>query len=176
MFINIFRCVCVYHFPAVLFFSVCSVSLFPRRVERDSFCSCQPESGFAARGPCWGNLFLSCLSRRGSTVRTALPPALPTAARPPLSRSSCCCSAWPREHKLKYKGLLWPLLADTAMADQTFLRRFHLTFFFSSRISSAFVSVTVFYRWDEQGQQFSHSKCFMYLGDWSSLWGKELAM
>lgn len=41
--------------------------------------------------------------------------------------SSCCSSACLREHKLKYKDLLWPLLAECAMAAQTFLHHLHLT-------------------------------------------------
>lgn len=63
--------------------------------------------------------------------------------------SSCCSSGCLREHKLKYKGLLWPLLAEYAMAAQTFLHHLHLTFSFFSRICSAFVSVAVFCHWAE---------------------------
>lgn len=112
----------VYYFLLVLFFHFCSTPVLLRHAEEDSFCSCQPESVFAVRGPCWGNLFLlSFFSPQGSRHKDC--PLVCSADSHAFSAalcSSCCSSAWLREHKLKYKGLLWPLLADTAMANQTF--------------------------------------------------------
>lgn len=110
------------YFLLVLFFHFCSTPALLRHAEEDGFCSCQPESVFAVRGPCWGNLFLlSFFSLQGSGHKDC--PRVCCADSHAFSAalcSSCCSSAWLREHKLKYKGLLWPLLSDLPLQCQPF--------------------------------------------------------